>query len=261
MSSTLTQSVLSLNSITSALKSVTEGGSDSSVSQLQTTLAQITAIVSDLQTEGKAFVTSTTEAISKIKPEEAAKPSTYSDLLKNSVAGFSATVDSAIQTIAPLKDSVVSSGNLLQTTIAGLTSQLSSLQSTLASNQASLNKAQKSYSLLSGLGSLAGLSGLSGALDLVKKWQGVITANQQTFQDLQTALTEKNQLVGLLSSANSSIADIYNLLPGLSDTLHFLQNDLANLASGVNEDSSASAVPVIVTTITGALAELNAALS
>lgn len=261
MSSTLTQSILSLNTITSALKSATEGGNDNSLSQLQNTLSQITSIVSELQKEGQAFVTSTTEAIGNIKPEDAAKPSTYTDLLKETVADFSTTVDSAIQTIAPLKDSVVSSGNLLQTSIAGLTSQLASLQNTLASNQASLSKAQKSYSLLSGLGPLAGLSGLSAALDLVKKWQSVITGNQQTFQDLQTALAEKTKLVGLLDSANSSTADIFNILPGLSTTLHFLQSDLANLASSVNEDSSASAVPVIVATITGALAELNTSLS
>ncbi|WP_380184732.1 hypothetical protein [Kalamiella sp. sgz302252] len=261
MSSTLTQSILSLNTITSALKSVTSGGSDSSVTQLQNTLAQITSVVTNLQNEGKEFVTSTTEALSNIKPEDATKPSTYSDLLKENVANFSATVDSAIQTIAPLKDSVASSGNLLQNTISGLTSQLTSLQGTLAGNQASLDKAQKSYSLLSGLGALGGLSGLAGALELVKKWQSVLAGNQQTFQDLQTTLAEKTKLVDLVGSANGSTADIYNILPGLSTILHFLQNDLVSQIANINEDSAAAAVPVIVSTITGALSEISGSLS
>ena len=261
MSTSLSQSILSLNSVTSALKSATGGTGDNSVSQVTGNLSQITDIITKLQTEGKAFVASTTAAISNIKPEDLSDASTYSDLLKTAVADFSNSVESAIQTIAPLKDSVLASGNTIQSTVTTLTSELATLQSTLAGNQAALTKAQKSYSLLSGLGSLGGVVGLSGALALVKSLESIVSGNQLKLQDLQTTLTGKTNLLSLLTSANGSVADSFNVLPGLSGTLEFLQTDVASLASDLSDASSAAAIPVIISAITGALSEINTSVN
>jgi len=261
MSTSLSQSILSLNSVTSALKSATGGAGDDSISQVTGNLAQITDIITRLQAEGKAFVTSTTAALSSIKPEDLSNASTYSDLLKTAVADFSNSVESAIKTLSPLKDSVLTFGNGIQSTVTTLTSELSTLQSTLAGNQAALTKAQKSYSLLSGLGSLGGVVGLSGVLALVKSLESIVSGNQLKLQDLQTMLADKTKLLSLLTSANGSVADSFNVLPGLSGTLQFLQTDVASLAADISDNASAAAIPVIISAITGALAEINSSVN